>query len=288
MATILVTGSSGTIGRRLVPLLEAGHQVVQLTRHDVAPGGTSVRGAFHSFEDLRQLDSIHVDVAVHLAAVGGDSPEESALDVNFMGTRRLLRYLIDAGCRKFVIASSIAAVGCLDPDFVPMELPIPDRHPCLATDAYGLSKALMEQLTEYFHRGRTELDFINLRLGAVEDESAQTADPAGGQRTLELPFLELGRVALGDVVRCMQSAVETRHELGVRTFNVVAPQATSGLPVGEVLRATGKFRLGQFDLRPFERPGHEFDPIYRIEAIRDAVGFAPEVTLRSRARRFAR
>jgi nucleoside-diphosphate-sugar epimerase len=280
MATILVTGSSGTIGRRLVPILATNHRVVQLTRHEVTDGGRSVRGAFHSFEDLRKLDSLQIEVAVHLAAVGGGVTKEMALDVKRPGNATTSPLLIDGGCRKFVIASSIAAVGCLDPGFVPFELPIPDRHPCLATDAYGLSKALLEQLTEYFYRTRPELGFINLRLGAVEDESTWAPGAHGEQRTLKLPFLELGRVALGDVLRCVQAAVDAPHLAGVRTFNVVAPRASSLMPATVALRATVQFQLGGFDLLWFERPGHEYDPIYRIDAIKGAIDFTPDITLR--------
>ena len=131
-----------------------------------------VRGEFHSFEDLRQLDGFAIECVVHLAAATGGSTEEDALNTNVVGSRRLLRYALDRGCRKFVMASSIAAVGCLDANFVPLAVPIPDDHPCLATDAYGLSKALMEEITRYFQRVVPDSDFINLRLSVVDDPAA--------------------------------------------------------------------------------------------------------------------
>src|SRR5690242_11392980 len=126
MPTVLVTGTGGRIGSRLVPALEGNRAVVRLTTRDAPVTALTVRGSFGSPEDLRQLDGRSIDVAVHLAAVGGDASEESALDVNVVATRRLLRYLVDRGCTKFVVTSSIAAPGCLDPGFVPLEVPIPD------------------------------------------------------------------------------------------------------------------------------------------------------------------
>jgi nucleoside-diphosphate-sugar epimerase len=280
MATVLVTGTGGRIGRRLASALERDHHVVRLTTGEATGNGVTVRGSFGSSDDLCRLDGMRIDVAVHLAAVGGEASEEAALDVNVVRTRRLLRYLVDKGCTKFVMTSSIAAPGCLDPAFLPLELPIPDDHPCLARDAYGLSKALMEAVIHYFHRVVPATDFTVLRLGAVEDEATWTAADLGSQEDLELPFLELAHVALGDAVRGHRAAVEAPYRPGVRILNLVAPEATSVRPVSETLRSTPRVRDSGLDMSGFERPGHEFDPIYRIQAIRDALGFVPEVSLR--------
>ena len=147
---ILVTGASGFIGQRLVKRLSANNSVVCLSRAKLAAEAVVVKGAFDRFEDLRKLDEFSFDAAVHLAAVTGGCSEEDGLSVNVLGTRRLYRYLLDRGCRQFITASSIAAVGSLHEDFYPLELPMPDQHPCLALDAYGFSKSLVEELSLYF------------------------------------------------------------------------------------------------------------------------------------------
>ena len=98
------------------------------------------------------LDGLKIDVVVHLAAVTGGCREEDGLLVNVEGTRKLLRYFSDRGCTRFVNASSIAAVGFQSPKFRPLELPIPDEHPCLDRNGYGLSKYLMEEVTKYMWR----------------------------------------------------------------------------------------------------------------------------------------
>jgi UDP-glucose 4-epimerase len=280
MATVLVTGAGGTIGRRLAPALEMGHEVIRLTTRDGGGPGVTVRGSFGSEADLTQLDRYRLDVAVHLAAVGGDASEEAALEVNLVATRRLLRYLVDRGCRRFVVTSSIAAAGCLDPAFVPLQVPIPDDHPCLARDPYGLSKALMEELIRYVHRVAPETDFTVVRLGAVQDEASWSPGDRLVPDGLDLPFLELGHVALGDAIRGLRAAVDAPHRPGVRILNLVAPEATCARPVAEVLRGSARVRASRLDLSWFERPGHERDPVYRIDAIRDALGFVPSVSLR--------
>jgi nucleoside-diphosphate-sugar epimerase len=117
----------------------------------VADGGaTVVQGDFTSSEDLRGLDEFRLDAVVHLAAETGGCSEAAGLFVNVDGTRQLLRYLIGRGCERFVIASSITAVGCLDPAYFPTCLPIGDDEPCRATEAYGLSKWLMEEVVASF------------------------------------------------------------------------------------------------------------------------------------------
>ena len=152
MANILVTGTSGFVGSALARSLVGcgAHNVYCISRKlSGIEGATEVRGAFHSFEDLRAFDDVGMDAVVHLAAVTGGCREEDALLVNVEGTRKLMRYFIDRGCKKFVNASSIAAVGIQTTAFRPLELPVPDEHPCLDRDGYGFSKYLMEEITKY-------------------------------------------------------------------------------------------------------------------------------------------
>lgn len=116
MAAILVTGASGFVGSRLIRRLSEQHKVIALARRapsgDALPGVSGVQGDFSSVDDLARLDGYPIDAVVHLAAETGGTTEEAGLAVNVVGTRRLLRYLVDRGVRRFVVASSIAATGC--------------------------------------------------------------------------------------------------------------------------------------------------------------------------------
>ncbi|MDE2798368.1 MAG: NAD(P)-dependent oxidoreductase, partial [Gemmatimonadota bacterium] len=111
MSTILITGASGFIGRALSASMAEDHRVICMSRKDPELDLPYVNGEFGSFEDLQQLNDEAIDVVIHLAAVTGGCSERDALIVNVEGTRCLMRYLMDRGCRKFVMASSIAAVG---------------------------------------------------------------------------------------------------------------------------------------------------------------------------------
>jgi UDP-glucose 4-epimerase len=263
------------IGNAFAQELSAKRQVICLSRKKSRGDDvTAIQGEFHSFEDLRQLDSFDISCVVHLAAVTGGCSEEEGLAVNVLGTRRLLRYALDRGCRKFVLASSIAAAGCLSDAFLPLQLPIPDEHPCLAYDAYGFSKAMMEELTRYFHRVVPDSDFINLRIGLVDSTDVPHLFGAGDP--LGWPFVNLARITLGDLLRALDCAVAAPPQPGVRVFNVVTARANCSDPVPAVLRSCLGDRAERLDLSRYESPGHSYDALYAMDNIQRALGFFAE------------
>jgi nucleoside-diphosphate-sugar epimerase len=277
--SILITGASGFIGQALVRGLSSEHQVLCLSRRKPQGDAPFVQGEFHSFEDLRQLDPFAISCVVHLAAVTGGCSEEDGLAINVLGTRRLLRYALDRGCRKFVLASSIAAVGCLNANFLPLQVPIPDEHPCLARDMYGLSKSMVEDLTRYFQRVIPASDFIHLRFGAVGD-ALPPLYHTGTPQTRDLPFVHLAHVWLEDALRALTLVVTAPAQPGVRVYNVVGPQANCSDPVPDMLRVCLGERSEQLDLSGYARPGHAYDALYTMDKIRRDLGFIPEKSTR--------
>jgi nucleoside-diphosphate-sugar epimerase len=161
LATILVTGSTGFIAGKLIDRLKDRHTVFGTSRS--ASTAPQSRLDYTSFEDLRKLDGEKIDIVVHLASEIGGCSEEAAISTNVAGTRRMLRYFLDHGVRRFILASSIAAPGCLSTKFRPVALPIAPNHPCMADDAYGLSKFLIEQLCHYCARNFAAAEFVLLR-----------------------------------------------------------------------------------------------------------------------------
>ncbi|HIC19706.1 TPA: NAD(P)-dependent oxidoreductase, partial [Candidatus Poribacteria bacterium] len=235
MSTILVTGASGFIGKSLSRKLAENHQVICLSRKDPGLELPWVKGAFASFEDLTQIDSYQIDILVHLGAVTGGMTERDCVLVNVEGTRCLMRYLINRGCKKYVLASSIAAVGFQDREFRPLQLPVPDEHPCLDRSGYGLSKYLMEEISKYCHRQNEEIDVINLRLSSVcADDRMPPLKEVGS-----LPEWSLGGITimnLTDAVRAFVMSAEASYHPGVRIMNAAGPKAWTSVPVVEILR----------------------------------------------------
>lgn len=269
MSSVLITGASGFIGSALACSMAPKHDVICISRRNPGLDLLWVRGDLAAFEDLRQLDRYDIEVVVHLAAVTGGCLERDGILVNVEGTRCLMRYLIDRGCRKFVMASSIAAVGFQSTRFRPLQLPIPDEHPCLDRDGYGLSKFMMEEITRYYGRQNEDIDVINLRLASIVDD-ARMPEP---QRAGPLHQWALGGITLmarSDAVRAFTMAAEAPYKPGVRIMNATGPQAWVADPVVRVLRG---WWGDEIDLSCFEQPGHEYDSVFQVKRIEQELGF---------------
>ena len=269
MSTVLITGASGFVGKALAVEMARDHTVVCMSRSRPDLNLPWVRGDFGAFEDLRQLDAYPIDVVVHLGAVTGGCSERDGMMVNVEGTRCLMRYLIDKGCRKFVMASSIAAVGLQSIDFRPLQVPIPDEHPCLDRDGYGFSKYLMEEVTRYYQRQNGFLDVINLRLSSVCVDVAST--PPGGVRPLgDWALAGITMMTLRDAVRAFRMAAESTYTPGVRTLNAAGPNVWANAPTGEILR---HWWGDEVDLSYFDEPGNAFASVFDVRKIERELGF---------------
>ena len=273
MSTILITGASGFIGKALAKSMAETHDVICMSRRNPGVGTPWVRGVFGEFEDLRRLNAHDIDVVVHLAAVTGGCLERDGILINVEGTRSLMRYLMDRGCRKFVMASSIAVVGMQSTKFRPLALPIPDEHPCLDRDGYGVSKYLMEEITKYYWRQNDDIDVINLRLASIADDNALPKP----RRVGPLGQWALGSItmmALTDAVRAFTSASEAPHKPGVRILNATAPQAWVADPVADVLRG---WWGDSVDVSYYDEPDQAYDAVYDVSGIKKELGFVATV-----------
>ena len=272
MSTILVTGASGFIGQALAPSLAERHDVICMSRRNPRLGLPWVRGDFGAFEDLRALDGYEIDAVVHLAAVTGGCLERDGILVNVEGTRCLMRYLIDRGCGKFVFASSIAAVGFQSVQFRPLQLPIPDEHPCLDRDGYGFSKYMMEQIIKYYWRQNEQIDAIALRLATVvADENIPSLLRVSPPRPWSLG--RITQMARSDAIRAFTMAVEAPQAPGVRIMNAAGPRAWVADPVADIL---ANWWGEEVDLSCFRQPGHEYDAVYDVRRIERELGFVAE------------
>ncbi len=282
MSKILITGTSGFIGNALANEIAAAanHHAICLSRSPTGvPGATSIQGDFSDPDQLRKLDPhAGIEILVHLAAVIGGCSEEDGLRVNVAGTHHLLRYLIERGCRKFVLASSIAAVGMQSVKFRPLQLPMPDEHPCFDRDGYGFSKYMMEEVTRYLSRQNDSLDFINLRLASIAPDDRQLTPAEPGP----VPMWGMGRISvmfLSDTVRCLIAAVEAPYKPGVRILNAVGGQACTAVPIPDLMRSWYGDDADALDFSHYEQPGRERDPVYDISGIREELGFVPQMPI---------
>jgi nucleoside-diphosphate-sugar epimerase len=263
MQSVLVTGASGYIGTNLVNrLMHEGHHVIALSRKRIeAPGLTMIEGSYTDTETVSALSRFKIDSVIHLGGVTGEANEKDAMQVNVAGSSILFRNLIDQGIRKFIVASSIAVVGCLTSDFIPRKLPIPDNHPCDSTNIYGVSKYFIEELCEYYSRLVPDLDITLFRIGAVLDDAVQPSTSSQiGEMTI--PFCTLGTVSLGEVVEALILATSNLLGSGTRIMNLVSQRIHSEIPTIEALQLCLGDRFKELDTAHFRIPGNEFDALY--------------------------
>ncbi len=116
---VLVTGASGTIGRRLVPaLVAAGHQVRAMTRSEAAARTAAAAGAEPVCGDVTDPASLSVavrgcEVVIHAAGRTGASPSVAPfLPVNVTGTQNMLTAAAEARVRRFIyLGAAMSLLG---------------------------------------------------------------------------------------------------------------------------------------------------------------------------------
>ena len=157
--TVLVTGGAGYIGSHAcVVLMEAGYQVLVLdnfsnSRPEVFERLQVIVGSRPRFiegdiRDTDLLDSIfennNISSVMHFAglkAVGESvSMPLEYYQNNVTGTLNLLQAMERAGVSKLVFSSSATVYGD------PASVPIDETFPCSATNPYGRSKLIVEEI----------------------------------------------------------------------------------------------------------------------------------------------
>lgn len=133
MTRIAITGSSSRFAQVLLPLLQQDQQIEQIVGIDqVAPTETFSKLAFHQ-RDIRSPGLGELlsgcDTLVHLAFVVTRPyalPLAEAASINLAGTWNVCRAAAEAGVRKLVVSSSIAAYGSLpdNPEWLVEESPL--------------------------------------------------------------------------------------------------------------------------------------------------------------------
>jgi UDP-glucose 4-epimerase len=175
-STILVTGGTGFIGSHTtVALQQAGYRVVILdnlsnshaTVLDRIEQITGIRPAFvqGDIRDTLALSALFkthdISAVMHFAgfkAVGESTQQPlSYYDNNVGGSVHLLNAMRQAGVKTFVFSSSATVYGD------PQKLPLTEDHPRSATNPYGHTKLVVEDLLESLYNAETGWRIARLR-----------------------------------------------------------------------------------------------------------------------------
>lgn len=114
---LLLTGATGSVGSRLLPLLlEGGHDVRCLVREPrrLGPRRVDVQIALGDLGEMSDPYLVRqalrgVDTVVHLAATIRDQPPHRIEELNGLATVRLLRAAERSGVKRFVFFSALNA-----------------------------------------------------------------------------------------------------------------------------------------------------------------------------------
>ncbi len=235
--TVLVTGGAGFIGSHTcVELLEQGYRVVvaddlsnsnseALNRIRVITGVNDDQLTFYKANILdaqamnRVFDENPIDAIIHFAgfkAVGESvvKPLEYYWN-NITGTLTLCKVAREHGVKNLIFSSSATVYG--DPEFIPITEDCPKHN---ATNPYGQTKSMIEQVLTDLYVGDTEWNIVLLRyfnpIGAHES-GLIGEDPKGIPNNL-VPYT--ARVAVGQLpyVHVYGADYDTPDGTGVRDY----------------------------------------------------------------------
>ena len=253
MGVTLVTGGAGYIGSHTcVELLAAGQEVVvvddlsnaspEALRRVEELSGRSLRafvqGDVRNAELLAQVFATHeVDAVIHFAAskaVGESVAQPLAYyDNNLGGLITLLQVMQVAGCRRMVFSSSATVYGD------PARVPIDEGFPTTATNPYGWTKLMGEQILRDLAASDERWKVILLRyfnpVGA--HASGRIGEDPDGLPNNLMPYVS--QVAVGKLprLRVFGDDYPTPDGTGVRDYIHVVDLALGHLKALECIDA---------------------------------------------------
>lgn len=155
---ILVTGGAGYIGSVVTAqLIAAGHTVVVYDslvkgyREAVDKKAVFIKGDISDQKLVAEVLKDHkIEAVMHFAAFieAGESMKEPEkyFHNNTINTLLFLETMLSCGVKKLVFSSTAAVYG--DPE----KVPINEEAPLKPTNAYGVSKLLVEQTLSWYHQ----------------------------------------------------------------------------------------------------------------------------------------
>lgn len=258
----LLTGGAGYIGSHVaVALAAAGHDIVCFdnlsnSQSDVVERIETITGRSVPLVvgDIRDREAVRaaieqhgVEAVIHFAGLKavGESVAEPIkyYDNNVRGTLSMIEAMRDCGVKTLVFSSSATVYG------EPQYLPLDESHPTSATNPYGRTKLMIEEMLADIAASDPEWRIAVLRyfnpVGA-HDSGLIGENPSGVPNNL-MPFIS--RVAAGrlDQLSVFGDDYDTPDGTGVRDYVHVVDLAEGHVAALDCI-AAGDTSLGIWNL----------------------------------------
>ena len=247
---ILVTGGVGYIGSHtVIELIDNGYEVVivdNLSNSKIEALNrveeiTNTKVKFYEIDllDKEKLNQIfqdeNIDAVIHFAGLKavGESVEIPLryYNNNVIGTLNLLEVMKNNDVHKLVFSSSATVYG--DPHKVPIE----EDFPLSATNPYGRSKLMIEEILRDLYKSDTKWDIAILRyfnpVGA--HESGKIGEDPNGIPNNLMPFIAQVAVGKREALAVFGNDYPTVDGTGVRDYIHVVDLAGGHLKALEKL-----------------------------------------------------
>ena len=238
---VLLTGSTGWLGRHLAPMLrDAGHEVIGM---DVAPGpDTRVVGSVADRALVERVMFSHgIESVIHGAALHKPDivryPRQAFIDVNVTGTLNLLECAIATGAGRFVFTSttSLMITQAIRDETADRAVWLDETSgPLSPRNIYGVTKRAAEEVCRLVH-AETGLPIIVLRTSRFFPEDDDTHRDLSGENMKANEFLNR-RLTVEDCARAHIVALDRAPTIGFATYIASAPTPFSRDDVAELKR----------------------------------------------------
>ncbi|MCR6498218.1 NAD(P)-dependent oxidoreductase [Shinella sp. CPCC 101442] len=277
MSRVLVTGSSGLLGRHVAAALsDAGHAVTGLDMTAPPPGS----GWGHVTADAGDLGVVAElaagkDVLVHIAAIPRPTGRAAAdiFRINMSAMYAATEAARIAGIRRFVYASSFSVLGYpfFENPLVPPYLPVDEGHPVGAQDVYAITKWLGEEMVDASVR-RGVFSAISLRMPWIQTPETFHAQIGPRRAQAEAARDLWAYLDARDAAAAFLAAVERPIEGHLRAFLSAADSYME--------RPSAELAATAYPGAPLGRPLEGHASFIDTSRARDALGFVPRYSWR--------
>ena len=145
---ILITGTAGVVGSRLLPQLAQRFDVTGLDIQAQTSPSPTIQADLTDYQQVKAAAK-GMDTIIHMAALLCKPDQDLSIDLNVKATANVLQAAVDNGVKRVVYCSTVWATGhgATEP-----YLPIDEEAPCEPICMYGVTKLMGEHMAEWYRR----------------------------------------------------------------------------------------------------------------------------------------